>query len=59
MYGSYRLKYSLSLLYNWSYSLFYIISELWGSVGVSVLFWQVLLVPNNRNGLTLVLLVGA
>eukprot|EP00802_Teleaulax_amphioxeia_P005184 Tamp_05188.p1 GENE.Tamp_05188~~Tamp_05188.p1 ORF type:complete len:579 (-),score=160.89 Tamp_05188:1307-2875(-) len=35
-----RLKYSLSLLYNWSYSLFYIISELWGSVGVSVLFWQ-------------------
>ena len=35
-----RLKYSLSLLYNWSFSLFYIISELWGSVGVSVLFWQ-------------------
>ena len=35
-----RLKYSMSLLYNWSYSLFYIMSELWGSVGVSVLFWQ-------------------
>ena len=35
-----RLKYSLSLLYNWSFSLFYIVSELWGSVGVSVLFWQ-------------------
>ena len=30
----------MSLLYNWSYSLFYIMSELWGSVGVSVLFWQ-------------------
>ena len=28
-----RLKYSMSLLYNWSYSLFYIMSELWGSVG--------------------------
>jgi len=35
-----RLKYSVSLLYNWSFSLFYIVSELWGSVGVSVLFWQ-------------------
>ena len=35
-----RLKYSMSLFYNWSYSLFYIMSELWGSVGVSVLFWQ-------------------
>ncbi|KAJ1484853.1 TLC ATP/ADP transporter-domain-containing protein [Baffinella frigidus] len=35
-----RYKYPVSLLCNWSYSLFYIVSELWGSVGVSVLFWQ-------------------
>mmetsp|Transcript_2560 Transcript_2560/g.6145 ORF Transcript_2560/g.6145 Transcript_2560/m.6145 type:complete len:563 (-) Transcript_2560:1108-2796(-) len=35
-----RWKYAVSLLCNWSYSLFYVISELWGSVGVSVLFWQ-------------------
>lgn len=25
---------------NWSYSLFYILSELWGSVTISLLFWQ-------------------
>ncbi|EKX36921.1 hypothetical protein GUITHDRAFT_165621 [Guillardia theta CCMP2712] len=35
-----RWKYAVSLLSNWSYSLFYVVSELWGSVGVSVLFWQ-------------------
>uniref|UniRef100_A0A6T6X1H5 ADP,ATP carrier protein n=1 Tax=Hemiselmis tepida TaxID=464990 RepID=A0A6T6X1H5_9CRYP len=35
-----RWQYVLLLLSNWSYSLFYIVSELWGSVGVSVLFWQ-------------------
>mmetsp|Transcript_25194 Transcript_25194/g.63606 ORF Transcript_25194/g.63606 Transcript_25194/m.63606 type:complete len:572 (+) Transcript_25194:167-1882(+) len=35
-----RWQYVLLLLSNWSYSLFYIASELWGSVGVSVLFWQ-------------------
>ena len=33
-------RYGVALLCNWSYSLFYIVSELWGSVGVSVLFWQ-------------------
>uniref|UniRef100_A0A6U4VLG5 ADP,ATP carrier protein n=1 Tax=Hemiselmis andersenii TaxID=464988 RepID=A0A6U4VLG5_HEMAN len=35
-----RWQYVLLLVTNWSYSLFYIMSELWGSVGVSVLFWQ-------------------
>mmetsp|Transcript_1427 Transcript_1427/g.2879 ORF Transcript_1427/g.2879 Transcript_1427/m.2879 type:complete len:567 (+) Transcript_1427:142-1842(+) len=35
-----RWQYPVSLLCHWSYSLFYIVSELWGSVGVSVLFWQ-------------------
>ena len=24
----------------WSYSLFYILAELWGSVGIQILFWQ-------------------
>jgi hypothetical protein len=34
------MQYVMLLVCNWSYSLFYIVSELWGSVGVSVLFWQ-------------------
>lgn len=25
---------------NWTYAIFYIMSELWGSMGVSLLFWQ-------------------
>lgn len=28
------------LIGNWSYSLFYIISELWGSLVISAIFWQ-------------------
>jgi AAA family ATP:ADP antiporter len=24
---------------NWSYTLFYIVSELWGGVAISLLFW--------------------
>lgn len=35
-----RIKFLLALIGNWSYSLFYIFSELWGTVGLSVLFWQ-------------------
>lgn len=35
-----RLKWFLPLIANWTYSLFYIFSELWGTVGLSVLFWQ-------------------
>jgi AAA family ATP:ADP antiporter len=29
----------LAVLRNWSYSMFYVMAELWGSVVVSVLFW--------------------
>ena len=28
------------MIENWSYSLYYILSELWGSVMLSLLFWQ-------------------
>lgn len=34
-----RLTWLIPLIGNWSYSLFYIFAELWGSVGLSVLFW--------------------
>lgn len=35
-----RLYWFIPLFGNWTYSLFYIMSELWGSVALSVLFWQ-------------------
>ena len=35
-----RLKWFLPLVANWTYSLFYIFAELWGTVALSVLFWQ-------------------
>jgi ATP/ADP translocase len=31
----------LQVLSNWSYALFYVVSELWGAVAISVLFWWV------------------
>jgi AAA family ATP:ADP antiporter len=34
------LKFLTSIVKYWTFSLFYVISELFGSVGVSVLFWQ-------------------
>lgn len=34
------LKYPLIMIGNWSYSLFYIMSELYGSVMLSLMFWQ-------------------
>lgn len=34
------LYWILPLIGNWSYSLFYIFSELWGSLVISSLFWQ-------------------
>ncbi len=34
------LKYQLIMIGNWSYSLFYIMSELWGSMMLSLMFWQ-------------------
>lgn len=33
------LTWLIPLVGNWSYSLFYIFAELWGTVGISVLFW--------------------
>ncbi|RZI46709.1 NTP/NDP exchange transporter [Rickettsiales endosymbiont of Peranema trichophorum] len=33
-------KYPLIMLSNWSYSLFYIFSELWGSAMLALTFWQ-------------------
>ena len=35
-----RLHYVFPVVGNWSFSLFYILSELWGSVVLSMLFWQ-------------------
>jgi AAA family ATP:ADP antiporter len=29
----------VALYRNWTYALFYVLSELWGSVGISLLFW--------------------
>ena len=30
----------LSIYANWSYALFFILAEIWGSLGISLLFWQ-------------------
>ena len=35
-----KLKYPLLILSHWSSALFYIMSELWGSVMLSLMFWQ-------------------
>lgn len=35
-----RFKFLFSVWGVWTYSLFYVLSELWGSVMVSLLFWQ-------------------
>jgi len=35
-----RLKWIFRILQNWTYASFYIISELWGSMMVSLFFWQ-------------------
>lgn len=35
-----RFQWIIPIIGNWSYALFYIFSELWGTVGLSVLFWQ-------------------
>lgn len=34
------IKWIVPLIGNWTYTLFYILSELWGSAIVSLLFWQ-------------------
>jgi len=35
-----RLYQVIAILGFWSYSLFYVFAELWGNVGITVLFWQ-------------------
>jgi len=35
-----KLAWFVPVIGNWSYSLFYILSELWGSAVISLLFWQ-------------------
>lgn len=35
-----KLKWIIPLIGSWTYSLFYILSELWGSAVLSLLFWQ-------------------
>jgi AAA family ATP:ADP antiporter len=35
-----NLKWIIPLVGNWTYTLFYILSELWGSAVLSLLFWQ-------------------
>jgi AAA family ATP:ADP antiporter len=35
-----QLKYPLLMIANWSYSLFYILAELWGTLMLSLMFWQ-------------------
>src|SRR5690348_11626317 len=35
-----NLKWMIPLIGNWTYTLFYILSELWGSAILSLLFWQ-------------------
>lgn len=35
-----KLKWIVPLVGNWTYTLFYILSELWGSAVLSLLFWQ-------------------
>jgi AAA family ATP:ADP antiporter len=35
-----RMRYCTALIGNWSFAMFYIVAELWGTMGLSVLFWQ-------------------
>ena len=35
-----NLHWLIPVVGNWSFSIFYILSELWGSVVLSMLFWQ-------------------
>lgn len=35
-----RLSFAVKLLQHWSFALYYIVSELWGSAGVPLLFWS-------------------
>ena len=35
------MSFAVNLLRHWTFSLYYIVSELWGSAGVPLLFWSV------------------
>lgn len=35
------VRHLIALVGNWGFALFYIMSELWGTFGLSVLFWQI------------------
>lgn len=35
-----RLSQVIAMMGMWTYSLFYVFAELWGTVGITVLFWQ-------------------
>lgn len=35
-------RYQIIMVENWTYSLFYIMAELWGNVMLSLMFWQVM-----------------
>ena len=34
------LSFPVNLLRHWTFSLYYIVSELWGSAGIPLLFWS-------------------
>ena len=34
------LQYPINLLRHWTYALYYIISDVWGSAGIPLLFWS-------------------
>lgn len=35
-----NLKHFISIYANWSYSVYYVLAEIWGSAALSLLFWQ-------------------
>ena len=43
------LKYHLIMVTNWVYSLFYIMSEMWGAMMLSLMFWQITNQINTLN----------
>ena len=52
------LSYAVNLVRYWTFSLYYIVSELWGSAGIPLLFWSCAndVVPINQVFIYLVLI---